>query len=99
MLNYEWTPKEKENEEKINMYYLKFSSSVMFSSLVVVPAASAAGVFGLLYRQHEGRYEPGLETCPDPAESGSAHPPSETPPTAGASDPGLQVNNKLGLTG
>lgn len=59
------------------------------SSLVVVPAVSIAGVFALLCRQLAGHCGPGSETCPNPATSDSAHPPSEKQPTAGPFGRGL----------
>lgn len=61
---------------------------------MVVPAVSIAGVFGLLCRQLAGRCGPGPESCPNPATSDSARPPSETQPTAGPFGPGLLVEKQ-----
>lgn len=69
--------------------------TIQHTTLVVVPAVSKAGVFALQCRQLEGRCVPGPGICLNPAKSGSAHPPSETLPTAGPFDPGLKVNKHI----
>lgn len=59
---------------------------------MTIPAVLAAKVFGPPRKQLALHFWPGSEMCPHPAESGSAHPPSETLQADGPSDPGLKVN-------
>lgn len=68
-----------------NVYLLDISS---------LPAVSVAKVSGHLHMQFAGHYEPGPETCPNSAMSGSTLPHAVTPPTAGPFVPDLQVEEK-----